>query len=155
MPKNARPGRTASPATGYRIVAMKEEDFAEVLALWRSVEGVGLNESDTPEALAAYLARNPGLSLVARREGEVVAAVLCGHDGRRGYLHHVAVAAGHRRRGLGRRLVERCLKNLAALSIPRCSIFLQSRNAVGRTFWLDQGWNERSDLVIMQRNCKS
>ncbi|MBI1899487.1 MAG: GNAT family N-acetyltransferase [Planctomycetia bacterium] len=133
---------------------MTAGDFPEVLALWRSVEGVGLNESDSPEALADYLARNPGLSLVARCEGQIVAAVLCGHDGRRGYLHHVAVAAGHRRRGLGRRLVERCLKDLAAERILRCSIFLQSRNSVGRNFWLDQGWNERTDLVIMQRNCK-
>jgi hypothetical protein len=107
---------------------MTAADLPEVLALWSVTEGVGLNELDTPEQLAAYLARNPDLSLVVRSgasaglpssvislgasagrsrggtgsasahsEGQIIAAVLCGHDGRRGYLHHLAVIPEFRR----------------------------------------------------------
>jgi hypothetical protein len=72
-------------------------DYDTVLALWRSCEGIGLSDSDTREAIATYLARNPGLSLVATdADGVIVGAVLGGHDGRRGYLHHLAVAPAHR-----------------------------------------------------------
>lgn len=64
------------------------EDFDAVIALWRRTEGVGLNESDTRRAITAYLRRNPKLSFVAEKDGRIIGAVLCGHDGRRGYLHH-------------------------------------------------------------------
>lgn len=127
-------------------------DYAAVRALWEQSEGVGLNESDTPEAIALFLQRNPGLSLVARTaDGALIGAVLCGHDGRRGYLHHLAVSRPHRGRGLGRRLVAECLARLRAQGIPKCNIFLYADNAAGRAFWLHEGWSPREDLVVLQR----
>ena len=84
------------------IEPMDEADVPAVLELWRQTPGVGLNEGDDPAGLAAFSSRNPGLSLVARDAGRVVAAVLCGHDGRRGYLNHLAVRPEFRRHGLGR-----------------------------------------------------
>jgi ribosomal protein S18 acetylase RimI-like enzyme len=127
-------------------------DFEPVLALWKATEGVGLNESDTPEAIARFLDRNPGLSLVATdATGEIIGAVLCGHDGRRGYLHHLAVAKSARGRGLGRALVQRCLDQLRALGIAKCNLFLLAHNESGRAFWLHEGWSVRDDLVVVQR----
>ncbi len=127
-------------------------DFDEVLALWRATEGVGLNESDSRENIAAYLAHNPGMSFIARDEhGHLVGAVLCGHDGRRGYLHHLAVASAHRQRGIGRRLVEACFAELARLGIVKCNIFVFAHNTEGQQFWLHNGWNGRADLRVMQK----
>lgn len=133
------------------LAEMTEADLDEVLALWDELEGVGLNESDTPERLAAYLQRNPGLSLVARDRGRIVGAVLCGHDGRRGYLHHLAVAPAYRRQGLGSELIARCLAALAAEGILKCNIFVYSDNDDGSAFWRHTGWADRSDLKVMQR----
>ena len=82
-------------------------DYEEVLRLWQNTEGVGLNESDTRPAIASYLKRNRGMSFVAREGKQIVGAVLCGHDGRRGTLYHLAIAPTHRRAGLGTKLVER------------------------------------------------
>ena len=87
------------------VSAMTARDLDAVLALWGQTSGVGLNESDTPDQLRAYLDRNPGLSLIARDGTRLVAAVLCGHDGRRGYLNHLAVLPEYRGRGLGRQMV--------------------------------------------------
>jgi N-acetylglutamate synthase len=127
-------------------------DYDTVWALWRSCEGIGLSNSDTREALAAYLARNPGLSLVAiDADGVVVGAVLGGHDGRRGCLHHLAVASAHRGRRLGRTLVEETLARLRQLGIEKCNIFLYADNAAGRAFWLREGWTPREDLVVVQK----
>src|SRR5262245_8843319 len=98
-----------------RLRPMSIADFHAAASLWAVAEGIGLNEPDTLEAIGAYLERNPGLSLVAEVDGAIVAAVLCGHDGRRGYLHHLAVATGCRGQGLGRRLVACCLESLRAV----------------------------------------
>ena len=71
---------------GTIVRAFRVEDYDAVIALWRRTEGVGLNESDTRRAIAEFLQCNPRLSFVAEKDGRIIGAVLCGHDGRRGYL---------------------------------------------------------------------
>jgi N-acetylglutamate synthase len=133
------------------ITEMTVVDCEEVIEFWRGQTGVGMNETDTPEAVARYLSRNPGMSFIARDGKQVTAAVLCGHDGRRGYLHHLAVATTHRRQGIGSRLVRRCLDRLREEQIPKCNIFLFADNTEGERFWRAAGFKSRSDLKVMQR----
>mgnify|MGYP001550776398 CR=1 FL=1 len=137
---------------GYTLRALVIADYDAVRILWEASEGVGLNESDSPEAIATFLQRNAGLSQVAvAASGEIVGAVLCGHDGRRGYLHHLAVSRAHRARGLGSALVDECLCQLRGRGIPKCNIFLFAANHAGRAFWAREGWAVRDDLLVMQR----
>jgi len=135
-----------------RIRVFRPDDCERVLALWRATEGVGLDKSDTQEGLTRFLERNPNLSLVAEAEqGEIVGAVLCGHDGRRGYLHHLAVAKSHRGQGLGSNLVEICLRNLTQLGITKCNLHVFAANEAGLRFWQKQSWSVREDLVLVQK----
>ena len=62
--------------------------------------------------ITQYLERNPGMSFVALSSGKVVGVTLAGHDGRRGYIHHLAVHPDFRRQGLASRLVNRCIEAL-------------------------------------------
>ncbi len=135
---------------GTIVRCLRIEDYGAVIALWRRTEGVGLNESDTRRAIAVYLRRNPRLSFVAEQDGQIIGAVLCGHDGRRGYLHHLAVAKRHRRCGIGRRLVDACLAKLREAGIPKCNIFIFADNAQGMKFWAHTGWSMRKELRLMQ-----
>jgi len=139
------PGADETIVRSFRI-----EDFDAVIALWRRTEGVGLNESDTRLAITAFLRRNPRLSFVAEQGGRIIGAVLCGHDGRRGYLHHLAVSKRHRRRGIGRRLVNACLAKLRKAGIQKCNIFIFANNAAGMKFWAHTGWSLRTELRLMQ-----
>ena len=137
-------------ADGTIVRHFRIEDFNAVIALWRRTEGVGLNESDTRRAIAAYLRRNPNLSFVAEKDGRIIGAVLCGHDGRRGYLHHLAVSKRHRFRGTGRQLVNACLAKLRKAGIQKCNIFIFANNAEGMKFWTHTGWSLRTELRLMQ-----
>ncbi len=140
------------PIPDYRFQPMEKGDLAEVIQFWQGTEGIGLSESDSYSALSFYLQRNSGLSWVTRnRDRELIGAVLCGHDGRRGYLHHLAVAQDYRRKGIGRALVERCLSSLRELKVLKCNIFLFSLNPEGQGIWKAMGWKERKDLVLVQR----
>jgi ribosomal protein S18 acetylase RimI-like enzyme len=143
--------RKAGPIPDYRFQPMEKGDLAEVIQFWQGMEGIGLSESDSYSVLSFYLQRNPGLSWVARnRDRELIGAVLCGHDGRRGFLHHLAVARDCRRKGIGRALVERCLSSLRELKILKCNVFLFSNNPEGEFFWRGMGWKRREDLCLVQ-----
>jgi ribosomal protein S18 acetylase RimI-like enzyme len=127
---------------------MQPADYEEALALWQTAEGVRLTEIDTKEHCLAFLDRNPGLSQVARDGQTLVAAALVGHDGRIGYLHHVAVAPTHRRMHIGSQLVRRCLDRLRKVGIGSAYAFVQHRNEVGHQFWKSLGWSVR-DVHVM------
>ncbi len=136
-----------------KIFEMSIFDYEEIVSLWRNVEGVGLHEDcDSRERVAMYLSRNPGLSFVAKADGKIVGAVLCGHDSRRGYLQHLAVAKDHRREGVGRTLVERVIERLRMLGIRKCHIFVFADNVDGYKFWESIGWCERTDLKVASRD---
>jgi len=125
------------------------EDYEQVQSIWKSSDGVGLDaDVDSRDRIAMYLQRNPGLSFVATEKKQVVGAVLCGHDGRRGYLHHLAVTEKLRGQGVGALLVDKTLSKLRAIGIRRCHIFVYAENDGGIDFWKRIGWNERSDLKI-------
>ena len=126
--------------------------YDDVLVLWEQAEGVGLHDhSDSREGIQCYLMRNPGLSFVARAGGTVVGAVLAGHDGRRGYLHHLTVHPDYRRLEIGRRLVDRCLGALQEAGIPKCHLFIFNDNVNGIAFWESVGWTPRTDICIVSK----
>ena len=130
------------------IVPMRSDDVVEARVLWARTEGIALHEADSPEALRGYLERNPGCSFVARDGSQLAGVALAGHDGRRGYLHHVAVAPAFRKQGIGRDLVERCLSALRDQGILKCHLFVLNDNVEGMKFWASLGWRQR-DLQMM------
>ena len=128
---------------------MTPADIPEALAVWAGQPGIVLREADTPEALTRYLERNPGASFIVRDSGKAIGAALSGHDGRRGFLHHVLIVEGCRRRGLGRRLVEACLDALQQQGILKSHIYVNQDNEAGKLFWRRLGWEERPFLALM------
>ncbi len=133
------------------IHTMTMADYDEAMALWRITEGMGLRPADEREPIARYLARNPGFSFVARDGNLLVGTVMCGHDGRRGYLQHLAVARAYRRQGIGRALVQRAVEALRAIDINKCHLFVINTNAPAVAFWQSVGWFQRDDLITMSR----
>jgi len=133
------------------IREMTFSDYDAVIALWQSADGVGLSDADSREAIDCYLARNPGCGSTAWDGDDLVGAVLCGHDGRRGYVHHLTVRESHRRQGIGKALAERCLVALKAEGIDKCHLFVFANNDNAIGFWKGVGWMQRVDLVVMSR----
>jgi ribosomal protein S18 acetylase RimI-like enzyme len=130
---------------------MRIEDYDEVYALWQATENVGLSSADGRQEIGRFLEANPGLSFTARISGELAGAVLGSTDGRRGYLHHLAVRPQFRRLGVGRVLIERSLQALAARGIRKCHIFVFGGNQEGFRFWEEVGFRRRTDIVIMSK----
>jgi ribosomal protein S18 acetylase RimI-like enzyme len=125
------------------------DDYDEAVALWNLAEGVEVAEGDSREDIRAYLLRNPGLSRVAEENGTIVGAVLCGHDGRRGLIYHLAVAPSHHGMGIGKLLVRECVTRLRAAGIVRALILVAGDNARAHSFWLRVGWEDVPGAILM------
>jgi ribosomal protein S18 acetylase RimI-like enzyme len=136
--------------TEYAIRAMTIADHFAVLALWSGIEEIVLTDTDAREPMQRFLDRNSGLSLVVEVDKALVGAVLCSHDGRRGYLHHLAVAPDFRRQGLGSALVQRCLSLLQREGIVKCNIFILEDNESGLAFWERNGFKMLPHFGWMQ-----
>ena len=124
-------------------------DYDAAVRLWNRVEGVEIAEGDSKEDIASYLSRNPGLSRVAEHKQAIVGVALCGHDGRRGHVYHLAVEPAYQRLGLGKRLVDECLHALRSSGIKRAIIMVAEDNVLGRSFWHRCGWEDIPGALAM------
>ena len=129
------------------ISTMTIDDYDEVAALWHTIKGFAIRSiDDSREGVERFLKRNPTTAVVARLKGEVVGAILCGHDGRRGCLYHVCVREDVRRHGIGKAMVVKCMEALKAEKISKVSLIAFTQNDIGNAFWKEIGWTERLDL---------
>jgi N-acetylglutamate synthase len=126
-------------------------DYEGAIALWNDVEGVEISEGDAREEIAQYLKRNPGLSRVVEADGKIVGVALCGHDGRRGWIYHLAVAKTYRRQKVGKLLLEDCVRGLREAGLKRAIILVAGDNPAGHQFWLRNGWEDIDGAIAMTR----
>jgi len=122
------------------------DDYDEICALWNASLASPRDIDDSREAIERFLRRNPGLSVIAEINSKVVGSILCGHDGRRGFLYRVAVDASQRRAGIGQAMVQACLANLRKEGIARCALVTFKTNAMGNAFWPAQGFRFDNSL---------
>jgi N-acetylglutamate synthase len=127
-------------------------DYEASIELWKRVEGLEIAEGDDKESVSQFVKRNPGLSRVAIDGSTIVGVVLCGHDGRRGHIYHLAVDPKYHGQGLGKRLVEECFDRLRDARIQRVIILVANDNSRGRQFWLRCGWEELPAAIAMGKD---
>lgn len=134
---------------GPQLRPMTESDLPAARELWAASEGVELAEGDSLEELSRYLRRNPGTSHVAQTGESLCGAVLAGHDGRRGFIYHLAVALDQQRTGVGRQLIDRSLAALKAEGVVRVLILVARENERGQRFWSKHGWEPLGSALPM------
>ena len=135
------------------IRTMTIDDYDQVWHLWSEIKGFGIRTlDDSREGVEKFLKRNPSTSVVAEEDGMVIGAILCGHDGRRGYIHHTAVAVQARRKGIAAGLVSHAMEALKREGIHKVALVAFERNLEGNAFWESQGFSVRKDLVYRNKN---
>ncbi len=134
------------------ISPFRIENYNEAVSVWEKCEGIGLSSADSRENIQKYLERNPGMSFTAIRNGKIIGTVLCGHDGRRGFIHHLAVLPEFRKQGIGKALADHCRASLKKENIDKCHIFIFRKNRSGIRFWEKMMWLFRNDIAVMSIN---
>jgi N-acetylglutamate synthase len=125
-------------------------DCQEVLDLWATIPGIHLhnNGEDSIDGIGFYLERNPNFSFIAKHNAKIIGAVMCGHDGRRGTIHHLAVDTQFRKKGIGKTLLQMSLTQLEKIGIKKCILFVLKENTAGEGFYKSLHWQEEYIVKI-------
>lgn len=126
------------------------QDYAAVYTLWVNAgPGVSLRPSDQPAEIEKKLARDPDLFLVAEEDGRVVGVLMGAWDGRRGWLHHLAVEETWRNRGIGTALLEEVERRLKAKGCLKVNLLIYDTNVDARRLYERLGYQEMSAIMAM------
>lgn len=126
---------------------MTMDDYENVFALWKTIEGFAIRAlDDSREGIARFLRRNPATCVVAEQNGRIVGTILCGHDGRQATFYHVCVAKDYRTHGVGERMVRFALEGLRREGIHKVCLVAFQSNEGGNAFWQKLGWSMRTDF---------
>lgn len=133
------------------IRSMKIEDYDEIFSMWQITSKRALCKADSRENIERYLLRNEGMSQVAVENGRIIGTVLAGHDGRRGFIHHMAVLPEYRRKHIGNALATEAIKKISEDGIDKTHIFCYQDNLTGQGFWSSLGFKKRGDLFVYSK----
>ncbi|MDF2959261.1 MAG: family N-acetyltransferase [Paenibacillus sp.] len=136
----------------YGLREMTIHDYDRAIHLWKRTEGMALSDADSRESINDYLNRNAGMSFVYTNNEQIIGTILCGHDGRRGYIYHVAVDPEYRGQSIGKQLVESSLSKLKLAGIAKCHIMVIEDNEIGNLFWDKMGWTRRDGILLYSSN---
>jgi N-acetylglutamate synthase len=137
------------------IRPMSIDDYNEVYCLWSGTAGMGMRSlDDSINGITKFLNRNPNTCFVAQEDNQLVGVILCGHDGRRGYIYHTAVKPDYRKRGIGRTLVTAALDALKKEQINKVALVAFTTNELGNEFWESVGFEKRNDLIYRNHCCQ-
>jgi len=128
------------------IRVARSGDVSAVLALWREAE-VEPSHTDDERSITALIAHDAKALIVAEAGGRVVGSVIAAWDGWRGSIYRLAVAPGHRRQGLGDRLVLEAERRLAEIGAARLQAIVVVTDAVATGFWRAGGWEEQVERL--------
>lgn len=132
----------------YRTI--NENDMETVIHFLSGIQGIHLHENgeDSVEGMISYLARNPELSFLATDNERIVGVIFCGHDGRRGFINHLAVAPDFRHKGVASKLIHLTEERLKNLGIKKEALFVLNENESAMAFYEKTGWQEEKIVKI-------
>jgi len=129
------------------IVKMSIDDYEEIYHLWSETSGLTVRTvDDSKDGILRFIKRNPHNNFVCKIDGKIIGCVLCGHDGRKGFIYHTVVDTNHRGKGIGKKLVQHAINSLKDENITKIGVLVNADNEIGNNFWDSLGFDLSSDL---------
>ncbi|MCD6234264.1 MAG: GNAT family N-acetyltransferase [Candidatus Marinimicrobia bacterium] len=138
----------------FTIRTYRISDYEAVQNLWKAA-GLYLSLSDTREELHRMLDKHPELFLIAEQKGILVGTVLGSFDGRRGYIHHLAVLPEYQHRGIGTFLLKTLEEKYRSMDVVKIHLFIETENAEVESYYQKLGWYRRDDLIMMSKTLRT
>ena len=132
------------------IRAFGKGDEDAVVALWQEC-GLTRPWNDPGKDIARKMTVQPELFLVGLVENKLVATLMAGYEGHRGWVNYLAVAPECRRRGFARVLMQEAEERLLALGCPKVNIQVRNSNAEALGFYKSIGYLQDEAVSLGKR----
>jgi ribosomal protein S18 acetylase RimI-like enzyme len=128
------------------IEPITDTDVAAVVTLWQAC---GLTRPwNDPAADIAQARRGPNSAVLVGRDGNaIVASVMVGYDGHRGWVYYVAVDPDHRHKKYGRVIMDAAENWLRQRGIEKMQLLVRSDNTSVKAFYEQLGYLEQERVV--------
>ena len=133
-----------------KVRTFQSGDEAAVVALWEECK-LTRPWNDPHKDIARKLAVQPELFLVGTLDDAVMASVMAGYEGHRGWMNYLAVAPRHRGRGYGRALVEHVERLLLERGCPKVGLLVRNTNKEAAEFYRRLGYAQDESISLGKR----
>jgi len=130
------------------IEDFKMDYYNDVLDLWIRA-GISIGSSDDKIETQKMLERNPRFFLIGKENDKLIAVVQGGYDGRRGYVHHLAVDPAYQKKGYGKMLMYELMDRFRQNKVHKIHLFVEKHNKNAIAFYKRLGWEQRKYLTMM------
>jgi ribosomal protein S18 acetylase RimI-like enzyme len=129
------------------VTAIEDRDIPEVIALWQRCGSTRPWNDPTGDIAMARKDTNSTV-LVARDDGALVASVMVGHDGHRGWVYYVTVDPDRRYKGYGRIIMNAAEEWLRARGILKLQLLVRQDNAQVHAFYQSLGYYNQQTVTF-------
>jgi hypothetical protein len=135
-----------TPPLALTIAPIGDADITGVIALWQACH---LTRPWNDPAADIALARKGSNAtvLIGRDSASIIATVLVGHDGHRGWVYYLAVDPGHRHKGYGRVMMDAAEGWLRGHGIEKLQLLVRPDNSQAKEFYQSLGYSEQERII--------
>lgn len=124
------------------------KNYEYIIGLWRKA-GISVGSTDSEKEIRRMLTLNPNLFLIGKIKNKIIAVVMGGFDGRRGYVHHLAVDPLHQKKGYGNMIMDELINRFRKIGVHKIHLFIERDNLEVVNFYKNLEWQVRDDLIMM------
>ena len=135
------------------ILEFKEEDRPETIALWKRC-GLVVPQNDPNKDIDRKIKVNPELFLVGKLNGKIVASVMGGYEGHRGWINYLAVDPDCRLLGYGRLMMDEIERRLKSMGCPKINLQVRETNSAVIEFYEAIGFADDHVISLGKRLAK-
>jgi ribosomal protein S18 acetylase RimI-like enzyme len=138
---------TKSNGPALTVTSIKDSDIPELTRLWQRC-GLTREWNDPAGDIALARKENNATVLLGRRDGALVASVLVGHDGHRGWVYYVSVDPDHRLKDYGREIMTAAEDWLRERGIAKLQLMVRDDNARVHAFYEALGYYDQKRVTF-------
>jgi ribosomal protein S18 acetylase RimI-like enzyme len=136
-----------------QIRPFQTDDEAAVIALWNQCDLVRPQNNPSKD-IRRKMSVRPDLFLVGILDDQIVASVMAGYEGHRGWLNYVAVAPGLRQAGLGRAIIAEAEQLLRQCGCAKINLQVRTVNTAAIEFYKKIGYSV-DDCISMGKRLEN
>lgn len=135
-----------------KIQVINKNDFNSVMKLWKKVDLPLAPLSREKREIELLIKYNPDTCLVIKENAKIIGTILGAFNGRRAWIHHLAIDPEYQKKGLGSILLNKTEKKLSKKGATKILLYISLDNLKVAPFYEKNGYSVMNDCIVMKKD---